>query len=997
MHVRHLHLQGFKTFASKTTFEFHRGITAIVGPNGSGKSNLADALRWVLGEQSYSTLRSRRTEDVIFSGSSARAPLGMAEVTLVLDNEDGALPVDFPEVEITRRAYRSGLNEYFVNRRRVRLQDIEEILGGLTSSYVVIHQGLVDEALLLRPRERRLLLEEAAEVRRYHERRQKALERLRQTESNMVRISDLRTELGPRLRLLERQSQQARERSSAESSLLQALRHWYRLLWEEASQSLKQAIQAQEQAGRELEQVSAALAEAQDKVAHLRQSLQEARQQAEERRRQEAEVRRLETAARQELARAEGEQRALQRYQHELRRQMERWEQEAQQHAEREQRLEQERAALAHEMERARAGLAEREKTFHQAEETLRALEQEHRQLEQLAQATAVHIGEVERRLTYLASRDEALAREETDRNGLVHSLDERRRQAEQEKSHVEAQLAGLEESHKALQAEIEAVRAAISAAQEQAHQAETALQQARLQLAEGRTRQAALDQALTSDAAAFLQKRAGEEGRPNPVSFLSLLTVPPALEAAVEAALEAHASALLLEDWPEAQSALQALSTAEAGRATLLPRREMRPPAIALPGPLADSEGLLLEHLGCPQEARPALSALLGTTVLARDLRSARRIAADLPHGWSVVTRHGEVVTAAGVLRGGRSKARRGLVALERERQTLAQAMAEASSAQSRHEQAHKEALDRLARLQERLAGLLQQEEEGRLRREALSYRARELAHDLSRMAEEHALHEQRCAALREEQAALAEEQATLRQSKEQLQGEQEILRCRLAQSDQALQTAHEQHERARNLWQESRTAWLIAQKELENQQALEELARRSAARLQEQLADGARRLSESEAQQRDWAEQTANLRAEIEHLAASAASLAAALPAPLSLDELAGAEEEAARLRQAVLEHERLAGQAAVEVERQRDRLKEVLRRGLGELGPEASAYGSAGEALLNALLEAPPEWARAPLPPGLALEEAERRVAYLREEVRRIGPVNPLAEEE
>ena len=166
MRVRQLSVQGFKTFVARTSFQFQEGVTAIVGPNGSGKSNLADALRWVLGEQSYATLRGRRTEDVIFSGSSARAPVGMAEVSLVLDNEDGFLQLDFADVEITRRAHRSGANEYFLNRRRVRLQDIEEILGGITSSYVVIHQGLVDETLSLRPKERRILLEEAAEVRR---------------------------------------------------------------------------------------------------------------------------------------------------------------------------------------------------------------------------------------------------------------------------------------------------------------------------------------------------------------------------------------------------------------------------------------------------------------------------------------------------------------------------------------------------------------------------------------------------------------------------------------------------------------------------------------------------------------------------------------------------------------------------------------------------------------------------------------------------------------
>lgn len=997
MHVRRLYLQGFKTFASKTAFEFHRGITAIVGPNGSGKSNLADALRWVLGEQSYSTLRSRRTEDVIFSGSSARPPLGMAEVTLVLDNEDGSLPVEFPEVEITRRAYRSGVNEYFLNRRRVRLQDIEEVLGGLTSSYVVIHQGLVDEALALRPRERRLLLEEAAEVRRYHERREKSLERLRQTEANMVRISDLRAELVPRLRLLERQSQQARERNAVESSLVQALRHWYRLLWEEASRALALALEQQHQACRELEQRQSALAAALERTTRLRQSLQEAQRHAEEQRRREAELRHREAAIRQELARAEGEMRALQRYQQELRKQVERWERESRQQAQRRHRLGQERTALAQQVEQDQAALQEREQALRQAEDDLRTLEQKHRQLQQQAQAVAGHIAQVERRLEYLATRAEALAREETDRSSFLRSLAERQQQAEREKARVEAELADLAAACAAQEAESDRLHAALSAAQEEVRRAEAGLEQARLRLAESRARQSALEQAAAGDGAAFLRQWAEEQGRPI-ATLLSVLNVPAGLETAVEAALEVHATALLLSDWQEAQSALEALLAAEAGRATLLPRLQVRPPAVPLPAPLPSGcEGLLLDHLTCPEGERAALDSLLGQTLLARDLRSARSIAAALPAGWSVVTRRGEVVTATGVLRGGRWPTRRGAVALERERRELEQAVAEATAARARYEQALQEAQGRLARLQQELAVLQQGEEERRVRREALSRRARELAHDQARMEEEIALHQGRLAALGEERAALEREQAALDASRRQLQDEQKDIQARLDRSEQDMQAARGHHERARDIWQESRTAWLVAQKEAENRRALEEMARRSADRLQEQIADGTRRLNESLAQQKGWEARMACLQAEVESLAASAASFAASIPAPAALDELAHAEEEAASLRQAVLEQERLVDQAAMEVERQRDRLKEVLRRGLGELGPEASAYGSAGEALLGALIEDPPEWARVPLPSELSMGEAERRVAQLREEVRRIGPVNPLAEEE
>ncbi|MHB8113399.1 MAG: AAA family ATPase [Bellilinea sp.] len=156
--LKSLELHGYKTFASRTIFEFPGNITAIVGPNGSGKSNIADALRWVLGEQSYSLLRGRKTEDMIFSGSEQRPRASMASAAITFDNDDGWLPIDYSEVLLARRAYRDGQNEYVLNGQRVRLKEIHELLAqsGLAErTYTVIGQGLVDAALALKPEERR--------------------------------------------------------------------------------------------------------------------------------------------------------------------------------------------------------------------------------------------------------------------------------------------------------------------------------------------------------------------------------------------------------------------------------------------------------------------------------------------------------------------------------------------------------------------------------------------------------------------------------------------------------------------------------------------------------------------------------------------------------------------------------------------------------------------------------------------------------------------------
>jgi len=208
--LKELRLHGFKSFADPTRFIFEPGVNAVIGPNGSGKSNMADAVRWVLGEQSNRSLRTRRADDVIFGGSERRKPQGMAEASLTLDNADGWLPIEFAEVAIGRRAYRSGESEYLINGSRARLRDVVDLLGEGrlgANELVVVGQGTVDAALSLRPEERRQLFEEAAGVKALQVKRNEASSRLTRSLDNLTRMSDLIGELRPQVRRLAMQAE----------------------------------------------------------------------------------------------------------------------------------------------------------------------------------------------------------------------------------------------------------------------------------------------------------------------------------------------------------------------------------------------------------------------------------------------------------------------------------------------------------------------------------------------------------------------------------------------------------------------------------------------------------------------------------------------------------------------------------------------------------------------------------------------------------------------
>ena len=214
MYLKSIEIQGFKSFANKILFEFHNGITGIVGPNGSGKSNVADAVRWVLGEQRSRQLRGGTMQDVIFAGTELRKPQGFAYVAITLDNADHKLPIEYDEVTVSRRLYRSGESEYKINGTSCRLKDINELFydtGIGKEGYSIIGQGQIDQILSGRPEERRELFDEAAGIVKFKRRKAIAQKKLEDEKQNLIRVTDILSELEKQVGPLERQSEEAKE------------------------------------------------------------------------------------------------------------------------------------------------------------------------------------------------------------------------------------------------------------------------------------------------------------------------------------------------------------------------------------------------------------------------------------------------------------------------------------------------------------------------------------------------------------------------------------------------------------------------------------------------------------------------------------------------------------------------------------------------------------------------------------------------------------------
>lgn len=278
MYLKNIEVYGFKSFAQKINFEFHNGITGIVGPNGSGKSNVGDAVRWVLGEQSAKQLRGGNMQDVIFSGTENRKPLSFASVSITLDNSDHKLPVDYNEVTVTRRLYRSGESEYLINGSGCRLKDIQEMFydtGIGKEGYSIIGQGQIDKILSGKPEERRELFDEAAGIVKFKRRKATTLKKLDEERQNLVRVTDILSELTKQLGPLEKQSETARIYLAKREELKELDVNLFLLEHQRTSELLKELEEKLEQAQRELNEAQAAYDQTKIEYDRLEQELED--------------------------------------------------------------------------------------------------------------------------------------------------------------------------------------------------------------------------------------------------------------------------------------------------------------------------------------------------------------------------------------------------------------------------------------------------------------------------------------------------------------------------------------------------------------------------------------------------------------------------------------------------------------------------------------------------------------------------------------------------
>lgn len=684
MRIKRVVIQGFKTFAKRTEFVFDPGITAIVGPNGSGKSNVVDAVRWCLGEQSFSLLRSKKTSDVIFSGSDKRARLSMAQVSLTLDNSQQELPIDFEEVEITRRAYRDGANDYLINGQQVRLLDVTELLAqtGLGKrTYAVVGQGLIDKVLSLSPEERRSLFEEAAGITGYQAKRTKTLRQLEATEQNLTRAQDIIAELSPRLNYLRRQAERAQERQQIAEDLRDMLRQWYGYRWHTTLGNLA-ARQNQEKTLRldvatrqqTLVQVGAKIEGTRKEQMELRGALGELHAQSSQHHSQAESVGRELAVSQERLRQVQARVEETQRELAPLRLQGET--------------LAERLLELATTLAAAQAAFQERQQAVDALQFEVGQRQAERKQLQDALDGARHHLSQLqsrqadrESRLSQLAERRSALRLEQEAQSAARAKAEAEATAVAQELESAQSVIALEENQAVELQAEIGRLEATAVELRNQLKQAEAGRQSADRLVDQLQTRYDLLTRlrnegaGYASGVRAVLQAGAAKTGeRLQGIlgTVATLVQVPPHLDQAIETALGGAFQNLITERWDDAREAIELLKRTGQGRATFLPLDRLSVlPAIEAPrgaGILGNAADLVTYE---PHLADVVLS-LLGRTWVAEDLNAARAALDKLGNGPrpTVVTLGGEIVRPGGAVTGGRDGNRRDESVLARERE---------------------------------------------------------------------------------------------------------------------------------------------------------------------------------------------------------------------------------------------------------------------------------------------------------------------------------------
>ncbi len=992
MYLKSLTLKGFKSFASSTTLQLEPGITCIVGPNGSGKSNVVDALAWVMGEQGAKSLRGGKMEDVIFAGTSGRPPLGRAEVLLTIDNSDGALPIEYAEVTISRTMFRSGGSEYAINGSSCRLLDVQELLsdsGIGREMHVIVGQGQLDAILHATPEDRRGFIEEAAGVLKHRKRKEKALRKLDSTDGNLTRLNDLLTEIRRQLKPLGRQAEVARRAASVQADVRDARA---RLMADDlvtARTALQQELADESVLLERRGQVEAAVAAAREAEAALEAALREdlpALSAAQEtwfalsglRER----LRGTQSLAAERVRNAAG---TTENDDARSGRDPDQLEAEAERVREQEQRI-------AAEVDGQRTGLEQAVAARKAAED---AAAEEERRVAGLQRAAADRregLARLHGQVNALKSRAAAAA-DEVGRLGLAREdAVARADRAQRDFTSLETRVAGLDAGEEGLDAEHEAASALLDDIEERLAKARDEAQQADRDRAGLLARKDALEMGLNRKDGAGALLAASDSVSGLLGSVAALLSVRTGYEAAVAGALGSAADAVAVTDAHAAVEAIAHLKGDDLGRAGMLlgggPAEDASWPV--LPGHATYA----VDVVECPDALRPALARLLFKVAVVDDLGVAKDLVAALADV-TAVTREGDLLGAH--FASGGSSSQPSLIEIQAAVDEAAAQLTEAAAASER-------LLFDMSRLEnERL--------EAQLRADVALAKLHESDATLAAVAEELGQYGSQARAARGEAERLARAIATAEDAREKDLAGLAELEARLARAEDASDEEPDTADRER-LAEEARTA---RQGEMDARLSLRTAEER--ARALHGRADSLVRAARAEREARARA---AERRERLLREGRAAEAVGVAVRYALERLEVSvqraaearGAVEQArqgrerdlldvrARLRDLAREHDDLVNSVhrdEMARAQQRMRIEQLEERALEELGldPDGLVADHGPDQLVPAT--AANEDGTLPEPVPFVREEQQKRLRAAERALSMLGKVNPLALEE
>ncbi len=1020
MYLKRLQVQGFKTFAQKTEFLYDAGVTAIVGPNGSGKSNIADAIRWVLGEQRYSVLRGRKTEDVIFAGSALKSPMGYAEASITFDNSDGKLPLNFNEVTITRRAYRSGENEYYINKSRVRLKDITEATFPLSQTYTVITQGMVDAALSQKPEERRGLFEDAASIGLYNLKKAEAENSLARQEDNARHIQAMLSEVEPRLKGLERHARQAEEFYSVREELQMLLKRFYGDRWHKNQSTLKAALSVEEQA-------RLALAAGKAELEKLQESIGTARDYQNRQRARLAELHHesslLHNRAQQLQQQVAVEQERL----NGAGRQREAQEQELagleitlESNAARLRELEQEYAAVKAGQNDETASLTAQEALVKTqaatAQEAEEALEPQRHETMRLAH----RLETIKHRQTQLADRQASLTRQVEQFRQNRDSLKSRLAEIETEIEGEQTLAAELEEQGRQLEARRKSLAQEITRLSDAIRKSERAVQETKAKLDSARSRLELLNRLQSNFTGLYggVKSVMQAAGAPRPALsgvlglVANLLQAPAELEVAIEVALGGHLQDVVVESFEDAEAAIAYLKKAGAGRATFLPLDNLRGggtsgfnrKTLQRPG----VRGIASELIGFETRFAPVYEQLLGRVLVVEDVQVGRAALRELTGAWTAVTLGGEILRSSGAVTGGatgKDKDRAEGSVLMRER-TLRELPVEINQLETQLRQAQADlaaAQSQAAALQRQSAELEKESQQLTRRQQQQREKVSSVKSQLDRLTYEGKLREESQQSVVQELQALDAQEKQLAAETAETKQAHEAAGQQTADLEKTVRQANAAANDERDKLAAMRTAAALAGQRLKSSAETLRFVQTENGLLKTRVAERKRQLAELETRcqllarlLREAQAEMAGVKRQLETLRQEIAPLENQLT---RLDQEQSGHEQAWSKHSAnILSLETAHGRASLEAQRIRADIEALKVRAADDLAPSLQLDGAMNEDNIAPPVSIDPaDWEEL-----LELDEREavqlgERIEQLRHRLRRIGAVNPLAMQE